>query len=102
MEKETFRKLTLEDIENMVKILEHFVRVSRRVENLLRKVTPTLRGSYGFNPSNIMETILQMSLQRTGQKVEEIPEEEEVSEEELKSIEKTLEKIKSKKIKEIT
>lgn len=102
MEKDVLKKLTLEDIENMVRILEYFLRVSRRVETLLRRLEPYRSRGFPFSPERIMETVVSSTLQqRLGIKQGEIEEEEPFSEEELKEIEKTISKIKSGQIREV-
>lgn len=87
-------KITLADIENMLKILEKFLRISKRAERIVkvmsRYYTPTSVGG------DIFQTIIRESFRtRTEEQLE--TEETELTEDELR----TLEKIKRGKAKQI-
>lgn len=75
---DVFEKITLRDIENMINILKAFIRMSKKAERLLSALAPRMKPEY-----EIARALIGM---RGG--VSEEEEEVELSEEELRTLEK--------------
>ena len=88
--------ITLEDIEIMIKVLERFIRLSKKAEKVIRSLG-SMYGRRGYYPSN---NFIDMLIQRTLEKKTSLEEEdfEEVSEEELdEETRRILEKIRKRR-----
>lgn len=88
--------ITLEDIETMIKILERFIRLSRKAERVVRSLGSMYgrRGYYGSN--NFIDMLIQKTLESRASLEEDAF--EEISEEDLdEDTRRILEKIRKRK-----
>jgi len=86
--------ITLEDIDSAIKLIEKFVKLSKRAEKLLRQLRP-VASSYGYG-GDIFKFIMSESFKQRAKSLEELPETELTEEEE-----KLIEKLRKKKAKEV-
>ena len=88
--------ITLEDIEVMIKILERFIRLSRKAEKVIRSFG-SMYARRGYYPSgNFIDLLIQRTLEKRASLEEE--DFEEVSEEELdEETRRILEKIRKRR-----
>jgi len=93
-EEVSLEKITLKDIENMINILAKFMKVSKKAERLLRQLRP-VSASYGFG-GDIFRFIMSETFKQKYKQFEEL-EETELTEDELK----TIEKIRKKELKPV-
>ncbi len=85
-------QITLEDIENMIEILERFIRLSRRAERIVRYLAP----SRNVGREDFMQMFMRQALERSVVGQSDLFEENE--EEELdEDIKATIEKIRARK-----
>jgi len=92
MERTEGSNITLDDIEQMIKILERFVALSRKAQRVLRSLAP-YRGS---SQADFMQMFMQMALEQKMGAFQGLG--EEISEEELdEDTKKVIEKIRAMK-----
>jgi len=94
---EAYKELTLDDIETALDILEHYLKLSRRVEVVLRRFQRQIRYSSGniFDVNSIVQAVLQ---QKQGMAQPQIEENiGELSPEEVKRMKEIVEKVRKKK-----
>ncbi len=80
-------EVTLDDVESMIRILERFLKISRKAQRIMRELAP--RG--GVSQTDFMKYYLDMVMQKTAEKhgiLAEEYEEEELSPEDLEVIKK--------------
>ena len=95
MERGENDRITLEDIEAMIRVLERFVQLSRKAQRVLRSLAP-VRGS---SQMDFMQMFMQMALEQKMGGV--LGGAEEVSEEELdEDTKRVIEKIRAMKQKD--
>lgn len=90
---ENYKNLTLDDIETALSILEHYVKLSRRVEHILRQVQHSNRyqSANMFDVNSIIQAVLQQQ-----KKPEEDEEIGELTPEEISKIKDIVNKVKEK------